>query len=200
VGDNWAFVWAPGIVSQKAPFPPLTGVMRYLAWLQAKGFEMPPATSGQQSVLESLKEWADEELHALNLAVFQRASRFIWTPDMAGLARRLMWLLIWMDFSGAATRVSKEFYTEFLNSGTVPAIPRARNTLVVVDDGAQKVYVNLGTLRRASQKLPKPDLDGAIRDLAANKNTNGFESGADGFIIDKGYWDAEEKRWHMLRL
>jgi len=201
VGEAWVFVIAKGIMAQRQALPKLHGAMRYLAWLQGRGFQLPSATNLQHSVLQSLAEWADEELNALSLDVFSDAEKLLWTADAGGLERRLMWLIFWLRESQQLSIEQDLFYDTFEQSASIASLkqPWRKKILGVVDIEKRKVYVYAATLKRALANHPSPCLDEAIQALAADAARTGFEPGGDGFLVDLDYWNAEAKRWHASK-
>jgi len=195
VGDAWTFIDGTAISVQRKPLPKLTGIMRYLAWLQSVNFKLPPATSLQQSVLLSLREWADEELHALDLTVFQKAADRIRTPDMAGLDQRLLWMILWIQEDRRLGITHDAIYGEFQNSRSI-----STKDLIVIDDIAQKVYIHEPTLTKTFKSLPTPDYDGAMQELASNHAQNGFETCESGFVLDLKYWDSIVRKWQQVKI
>jgi len=195
VGDAWVFIDGTGIAPQRKAMPKLTGIARYLAWLQAGNFKLPPATSIQQSVLMSMRDWADEELHALDLAVFKSAASRLRTPDMSGLDQRLVRMILGVQ-EGRRLGISHDgFYAEF-KLGRRP-VTRA---LIVIDDIAQKIYVHEPTFNKAVRTLPTPDYDRAVQELASNAAQNEFESCESGFVLGLGYWDSIVRKWRQSKI
>ena len=196
VGESWVFVNAPQIVPQRKSLPKLTGVMRFLSWWQAHGFESPIGTSPQGCVLQKLKEWADEELKALDLNVFESANKILCTSELLGLDRRLLWLIFAIREQLSVKLIDREFYRDFL-PGMQPQV--GPSYFMATDNDTQHVYVAGVHLRRSIGRLPGVALDAAVQALAANASQNGFEPAADGFVLDKPYLEAEERRWRRWR-
>lgn len=193
VGDSWVFVHGPGVISQRRGLPKLRGIMRFIAWLQARGFQLDPASNLPSSVLMALSNWADEELHALELTVFEQAMRVIQTPDAGALDRKLLQLIFWIC-EDQKMRIDHEFvYPDFQRRGT--AAVSSQNTLIIIDDAHDKVFIHEPALIKALKTYPKPDTETAVKELAVNSSRNGFESGSNGFILDLQYWNSEAKRW-----
>lgn len=196
VGESWVFVHAPRIIAQSKQLPSLKGALAYLAWLQRNGFELPNATSYQQSVLLSLKEWAFVELQVTDEGVFAQAANMLRTFDSVSVHRRLMHLIFWM-LSNQKLKMNHESFYEDLKKGLEPQF----RSHVVFDDAHQKCHVKLSGLRTAlvTARLPSPDYNNAIRSFASAQSTTGFESTVDGFVISQEFWDAEVRRWRKTR-
>ena len=174
----------------------MRGAVAYLGWLQAAKFVLPPATSLQQCILLSLSHWALGKLDAVNKAVFLSAAKTLRTIDSDSIERRLMSLIFFMATAQRLKMSHTPFYEQF-KTGASPNL----KAHLVIDDEKQKIFVNLAVLRNAIDraKLPIPDYDAAIRAFASTVSTTGFEAGADGFVINQPYWDAEATRWRKLR-
>lgn len=196
VGESWTFINSPEIMQQKYRLPSLRGALAYLVWLQAKKFELPPASSLPQSTLLSLEEWAIEMLGAVKTDVIREASKMLRTPDSESVDRRLMWLIFNMANNQRLKMAHILFYDDFCN-GSSPSL----KAHLIIDDDKKKIFVNLGVLRNAIDraKLPIPDYDTAIRAFAATHTKTGFEAGVDGFVINQTYWDSEASRWRKQR-
>jgi hypothetical protein len=197
VGDSWVFIHSPGVISQRKSLPKLRGVMRFVAWLQARGFQLEVSSNLQASVLSALTNWADEELHALDMSVFGQAAKLIQTPDMGSLDRKLMQLIFWVREDQKLRVDHDTIYPDFQRRGAGSVAKPS--TLVVIDDEHEKVFLHEPAFLKALKSYPKPDLETAIKELAVNAARNGFESGANGFVLDLKYWNAEAKRWSKSR-
>jgi len=197
VGESWTFVHAPAICAQVTTLPSLRGALRFLAWMQAKSFKLPSATSLHASVLDALKMWALDELHAADDTVFAQAAVLLRTVDTCGTDQRLMHLLYWMSANQQFKVDHMPFYAAF----TAGNDPGRKQTHVIVDDAAQKIYIHLNAVRSAIQHcyLPTPDYDAAMRAFAASRNTSGFEVGTVGIVVNQTFWDSEARRWQRSR-
>jgi hypothetical protein len=197
VGTSWIFVRATKILTQRDSLPSLQGAMRYLAWLQAQDFKLPLATDLALSVLTSLREWAEQELGATKLDVFDSAQKLLKTPDATSVDRRFMHLVYWLQQAQKTREGQSEFFADF-KQGAEPS----GNYHLVLDPVDDRVYVSLAAIRRAlvSSKLPLPNLDEAVATLATNAGDNGFIPGASGFVVAKSYWDTEKSKWQRGRL
>ena len=197
VGTSWIFIRAAKILMQREELPSLQGAMRYLAWLQARDFSLPVSTDLVLSVLSSLGEWALKELGASRLDVFKRAQTLLVTPDTAGVDRRFMHLVYWLQQTQKTRETEADFFDDF-TSGVAPA----GSYHIVVDPEYDKVYINLAKVRSAlvSAKLPLPNLDDAVAALAANAGTNGFIPAASGFVVAGSYWQTEKSKWQRARV
>jgi hypothetical protein len=73
---------------------------------------------------------------------------------------------------------------------------------VLVDQVAEKAFVNLAELRAAIRKakLPSPNIDEAIRRALSAKQAMGFELNNDCFVVSHKYWSDELTKWRQLRL
>ena len=196
VGETWVFINAPRILAQSKELPSLEGALAYLAWVQRNEFKMPMGSSWQQSVLQSLQDWAMVELHAADTAVFTMASKMLRTFDMDSLHQRLMHLIYWLLSNQRLRNDRKEFYADF----QLGAEPQARGQ-VIFDEKAEKCYVKLSALRNVvgTTRLPAPDYNSAIRSFAAAQSTTEFEITSDGFIVGQKFWDSEVRRWRKIR-
>jgi len=196
IGESWMFIKAPDIMPQRSRLPSLRGAMAYLAWVQAQKFELPPASSFAQCVLSSLSHWALGDLEAVDKEVFVSASKMLMTIDTTSVERRLMHTI----FSLMAGQRLKVAHVQFYDGFTPGTSPQTK-AHIVADDDRQKLFVNLGMVRTAMDrlKLPTADYDTAVRSFAATKSTTGFEPGADGFVINQAYWDSEVSRWRSSR-
>ena len=196
VGESWTFIHAPTIMPQRSRLPSMRGAVAYLGWLQAAKFVLPPATSLQQCILLSLSHWALGKLDAVNKAVFLSAAKTLRTIDSDSIERRLMSLIFFMATAQRLKMSHTPFYEQF-KTGASPNL----KAHLVIDDEKQKIFVNLAVLRNAIDraKLPIPDYDAAVRAFASTVSTTGFEAGADGFVINQPYWDAEAARWRKTR-
>lgn len=197
VGNSWVFVHAPDIVPPRKALPKLNGVMRFLVWLQLRNFSMPVAESVQHSILLLLKEWADEELRALNLNVFDKAAGILHTPEGALIDRKLLQFIFWICEAFQQQVEHDAFYAGFKSRGF--AYIRRKNVFIFIDDDYKKVYVNVSIIEKALRQLPSADLDTGIQELAAHSAKNGFEPGAHGFVLGLDYWNEEAKRWRQSR-
>jgi hypothetical protein len=194
VGNSWVFVNAPRIVAQRNALPRLTGVMRFLSWWQARKFVMPASTSLQGAVLQLLKEWADNELKSLSLDVFDAADKLLLTTDALGLGTRLLWLLFGIQELPPRYDAKRPLYASF-GPGKKPTFRASQ--LVAIDEVTRRVYVNGARLKQRLRNFPTPNLDEAVRELAADADRTKFEPVADGFAIDLDYWDTEVSRWQQ---
>jgi len=196
VGESWTFIHAPTIMPQRSRLPSLRGAVAYLAWLQVNKFNLPAATSFMQCILKSLARWALGKLDALDKEVFVSASKMLRTIDSESVERRLMHLI----FLLATNQRLKMAHVSFYEAFTAGAAPSMKAHLII-DDTAQKIFVNLGVLRVAIDRarLPTPDYDAAVRSFAATTSTTGFEASTDGFVIDQTYWDGETTKWRKMR-
>jgi hypothetical protein len=197
VGDCWIFINSPGVLSQRKGLPKLRGIMRFVAWLQARGFQLEIASNIQLSMLAALTNWADEELHALDMSVLDHAAKLIKTPDMGSLDRKLMQLIFWVREDQKLRIDHDDVYSDFRRRGA--GALRSQRVLAVVDDTHGKVFVHELALVRALKTYPEPDLETAVKELAVNSARNGFESGSNGFILSLDYWNSEAKRWSSTR-
>ena len=193
VGDVWAFVDGHGYLTQKERMPSLRGAFDYLAWLQRREFRLDvEATSLARCVLESLKQWAFEELGASNAQIFHRASLRLRTYDMVPLERRLLQLIFYLRQAQRIKAKEVKFYKEF-TKGTSP--PDLRSPHLFIDNEKKKVYLSMAALRTAvfQARLSVPDYDGAFRSFS--RTGTGFETSSSGFVIDQGYYDSEHAGW-----
>lgn len=197
VGDSWVFIHSSEVISQRTALPKLQGAMRFVAWLQARGFQLGFGSNLQSSVLTALTEWADEELHALDMGVFSEAAKLIQTPDIGSPDLKLLQLIFWVREDQKLRVDHDDIYADFQRRGAGDV--RSQSTLVVIDDGAEKVFVHEPALLKALKAYPKPDTETAIRELAVNSRQNGFESGSNGFILNLDYWENEARRWSNTR-
>lgn len=197
VGDAWSFVDGIGGLTQKERMPGLKGAFSYLAWLQRREFRLDAeATSLIRCVLESLKQWAAEELGSIDETTFSRASRMLRTYDMLSLDQRLLRLVFWLRQAQRIKLKESRFYDAFAK-GTSP--PDLRSPHLFVDGEKKKVYLSMAALRTAvfQARLAVPDYDGAIQALATT--ASGFEMSATGFVFDQDYYDREYTRWLRAR-
>lgn len=197
VGESWTFVYAPAICAQATTLPSLHGALRFLAWMQARAYKLPSATNLHASVLAALQAWAADELHAADDTVFTQAATMLRTVDMCGTDQRLMHLLYWMSANQQFKVDHMPFYAAF-KTGTDPG---RKQTHIVIDDDAHKVYIQLTAIRSAVQHcyMPSPDYDAAMRAFVAGRNTSGFELGTVGIVVDQAFWDSEARRWQRSR-
>lgn len=197
VGNSWIFIKADKIMAQRDKLPDLTGFMHYLAWLQAKQFELPIATSIWHSVLQSMQDWATETLGASQLQVFDQAAKLLHTPDDTGLDRRFLQLVFWLQHAQKIVTAQQEFY-EAYKQGILPT----NRAHVIVDATANKVYINTAAMRKAvtAASLPMPRMDEAVVALSQNVAISGFQPLPSGFIITNNYWMAERNKWQQTRL
>ena len=198
VGDSWVFVDAPGIVPPRKALPRLNGIMRFLVWLQLRNFTMPVSTSIQHSLLLLLKEWADEELRALNLSIFDKAAEILKTPESALIDRKLLQFIFWIREAFHQRIEYNSFYSGFKGKGFGQCNPY-RGVFILIDDDYKKVYVNVSVISKALRQLPSADLDAGIQELSAHSAKNGFEPGSFGFVLGLDYWNEEAKRWRQSR-
>ena len=196
VGESWIFINAPAIMPQRSRLPSLRGALSYLAWLQARQFELPTASSLAQCILLSLSHWALGTLEALDKEVFITAAGMLKTTDSVSIECRLMDMI----FLLATNQRLKIVHTSFYDTFTPGSSPQMKAHLVV-DDTNQKIFVNLGVIRTAIDRLrlPSADYDTAVRSFASAASITGFEPGADGFVISQPYWDSEAARWRKTR-
>jgi len=196
VGESWMFVNAPAIMPQRGRLPSLRGAMSYLAWLQAQQFELPTASSLAQCILISLSHWALGDLEALDKEVFVTAAGMLQTIDHDSIDRRLMDMIFLLATNQRLKIVHTAFYDTF-KPGSSPQM----KAHLVVDDTNQKIFINLGVIRTAIDRLrlPSADYDTAVREFASTASMTGFEPGDDGFVINQTYWDSEATRWRKSR-
>jgi hypothetical protein len=196
VGDQWAFVNAPMVANQSRKMPSLRGVMRYLVWLQGQSFTLQPSTSLHASILQSMEEWAAADLSATDFDVFRRAAKMLWGPEHFSIEQRMMHLIYWLISNSKLKLVLTPFYDVF-KAGSMPS-----KKGVLVDQVAEKAFVNLAELRAAIRKakLPSPNIDEAIRRALSAKQAMGFELNNDCFVVSHKYWSDELTKWRQLRL
>jgi hypothetical protein len=195
VGEQWVFVRAPMIANQSRKLPSLSGIVRYLAWLQNNSFTLQPADSLHMSFLQSLREWADADIGLVKQDVFRSAEQMLVTPYRSSMEQRLLHLVFWLQMNGNMKMLEQSFYAEFKAGIMAPC------RHILVDPVAQKVYVSMQGLGNGirSAKLPAPDLDAAIQEAMAAGAVVGFEMGTECFVVNYPYWAAELKKWMQLR-
>lgn len=197
VGDVWTFVDSQSYLTQRDRMPSMRGVFDYLGWLQRREFRLEAeATSLVRCVLESLKQWAIEELGAGDAAVFARASRLLHTFDMLSLDRRLLHLIFCLRQAQRIKLKEAKFYENFTKGESPPDV---RAPHLFVDNEKKKVYLSMSALRTAvfQARLSVPDYDNALQSFS--KSGTGFEISSSGFVVDQGYYDSERTRWLKMR-
>lgn len=197
VGNTWVFIRGLGRFERKIELPKLRGFMRYVAWLQGRNFALEPASNLQASILESLRLWADEEMRAIDLAVFDAAAKVLNTPDTRQIDHKLIHLVFTLREEHKLRVTHEEFYDEFQQRGAVS--PPTKDTFVAIDDNAHKIFINEAILTKALKHHPRPDLEAAIREMASNGEKNGFEPANNGFVMRLQHWETEIRKWRRTK-